>query len=68
MRTEYAIDIIDTRINSRKSTLISTNLNQVELRKRYWDRVTSRIFGEYKPLLFQGVDVREWKIRNGSSS
>ena len=57
-------DIIDTRINSRKSTVISTNLNQNELRKRYWDRVTSRLFGEYKPLLFEGIDVREWKIRN----
>lgn len=58
-------DIIDTRINSRRSTLISTNLNQAELRKRYWDRVTSRLFGEYKPLLFEGIDVREWKIRHG---
>lgn len=57
-------DIIDTRINSRRSTLISTNLNQTELRRRYWDRVTSRLFGEYMPLLFDGIDVREWKIRN----
>lgn len=60
-------DIVDTRINSRKSTLISTNLNHAELRKRYWDRVTSRLFGEYKPLLFEGIDVREWKIRNAQS-
>lgn len=58
-------DIVDTRINSRKSTLISTNLNQADLRKRYWDRITSRLFGEYKPLMFDGIDVREWKIRNG---
>ena len=58
-------DIVDTRINSRKSTIISTNLDQNELRKRYWDRVTSRLFGEYRPLLFDGIDVREWKIRNG---
>ena len=57
-------DVIDTRINSKKSTLISTNLNHEELRKRYWDRVTSRLFGEYKPLVFEGFDVREWKIRN----
>lgn len=57
-------DIVDTRINARKSTMISTNLNHAELRKRYWDRVTSRLFGEYKPLLFDGIDVREWKIRH----
>lgn len=57
-------DIVDTRINRRRSTIISTNLNHAELRKRYWDRVTSRLFGEYKPLLFEGIDVREWKIRN----
>lgn len=58
-------DIVDTRINSRKSTIISTNLDQNELRKRYWDRVTSRLFGEYRPLLFDGIDVREWKLMNG---
>jgi DNA replication protein DnaC len=58
-------DIVDTRINNRKSTIISTNLDQNELRKRYWDRVTSRLFGEYRPLLFDGIDVREWKLRNG---
>ncbi|MBR2907988.1 MAG: ATP-binding protein [Clostridia bacterium] len=56
-------DIIDTRINSKKSTIISTNLSHAELRKRYWDRVTSRLFGEYKPLRFEGADIREWKIR-----
>lgn len=60
-------DIVDTRINSRKSTIISTNLMHDDLRKRYWDRVTSRLFGEYKPLLFDGVDVRAWKVRNGAS-
>ena len=58
-------DVIDTRINKRKSTLISTNLNKMDLQKRYWDRVTSRLFGEYRPLIFGGVDVREWKVRNG---
>ena len=56
-------DIIDTRINARKSTIISTNLKHAELRKRYWDRVTSRLFGEYKPLLFEGPDIREVKVR-----
>ena len=61
-------DILDTRINSKKSTIISTNLSHAELRKRYWDRVTSRLFGEYKPLRFEGPDVREAKVRKERES
>lgn len=56
-------NIINTRMMQRKSTIISTNLSQGELRKRYSDRIISRIFGEYKPLVFRGNDVREQKIR-----
>ena len=56
-------NIINTRLIMHKSTVISTNLSQNELRKRYTDRIISRIFGEYKPLIFTGSDVREQKIR-----
>jgi len=55
--------IINTRMLKHKSTIISTNLTQNELRKRYSDRVISRLFGEYKPLIFRGNDIREQKIR-----
>ena len=55
--------IINTRMLRHKSTIISTNLTQAELRKRYSDRVISRLFGEYKPLIFRGTDIREQKIR-----
>jgi len=55
--------IINTRMLRHQSTIISTNLTQAELRKRYSDRVMSRLFGEYKPLVFRGNDVREQKIR-----
>ncbi len=55
-------DIINARISSRRSTIISTNLNKDELAKRYWDRITSRVFGEYLPILFAGVDVRQQKL------
>ena len=55
-------DVINSRIIRRKSTVISTNLNKEEIRKRYWDRITSRIFGEYLPLPFVGTDIREQKI------
>ena len=50
--------IVKTRINQGRPTVISTNLTQSELRERYGDRVASRIFGEYRPLLFCGRDVR----------
>jgi DNA replication protein DnaC len=57
-------NIINTRMIRKKSTIISTNLTHTELRKRYSDRIISRIFGEFKPLVFRGTDVREQKIRN----
>lgn len=56
-------NIINTRIIQNRSTIISTNLTQTELRKRYADRIISRLFGEFKPLVFRGNDVREQKIR-----
>ncbi len=55
--------VINTRLNLRRPTIISTNLMQEELRRRYWDRITSRLFGEYRILLFLGTDVRAQKIR-----
>lgn len=56
-------NIINTRIMMHKSTIINTNLSQSELRKRYSDRIISRILGEYIPLNFRGFDVREQKLR-----
>lgn len=50
--------IINTRINRGQPTIINTNLEQRELRGRYGDRIASRLFGEYRPLLFRGKDVR----------
>lgn len=58
-------NVINTRMNLRRPTIISTNLMQEELRRRYWDRITSRLFGEYRVLLFLGTDVRAQKIREG---
>ncbi len=55
-------EIINARIIARKSTIISTNLGSDDLRKKYWDRITSRIFGEYQPIAFCGTDIRRQKI------
>ena len=57
-------NVINVRINNAKCTVISTNLAQNDLRQRYWDRITSRLFGEYRPLLFVGTDIRAQKLRN----
>ena len=42
--------------------MINTNLTQDEFRKRYWDRITSRVLGEYTVLPFLGTDIRAQKL------
>ena len=54
-------NILNTRINGGKSVIISTNLGQKSLMERYDERITSRLFGEFYPLVFRGVDVRSQK-------
>ena len=56
-------NLINTRLNSRRATLINTNLSYAELRARYADRITSRLFGEYHLLSFTGKDVRVQKLK-----
>lgn len=56
-------NVINTRLSKGRSTVISTNLTPSELRARYWDRIASRIFGEYIPLIFEGTDIRMQKLR-----
>jgi len=55
-------NIINTRINHRAPMIINTNLSQTELRSRYADRITSRLFGEFAPLHFLGKDIRSAKL------
>ena len=55
-------NVLNSRISTGLPTVISTNLNQNELNSRYWDRITSRILGEFRPLLFSGSDVRKLKL------
>lgn len=57
-------DLINKRINMNKSTIINTNLDADQLLKTYNDRIFSRLFGEFKVLLFSGTDIREQKIKN----
>ena len=55
-------NLINTRINANKSTIINTNLSYDELRGTYADRITSRLFGEFSPLVFKGTDIRRQKL------
>ncbi len=60
--TSVLYDLINTRITRHRSTIISTNLTQEDFRRRYWDRITSRVLGEYTVLPFLGKDVRAQKL------
>ncbi len=52
-------DIINSRIISGKSTVISTNLGFEELSNLYSQRITSRFVGNYQLLQTSGKDLRE---------
>lgn len=51
-------NILNGRINRRRPLIISTNLSQTELEKRYHDRISSRVVG-FAPLRFSGRDIRQ---------
>lgn len=56
-------NVINTRLSRGLSTIINTNLVLSELRQRYADRITSRLFGEFRILQFAGMDIRAQKLR-----
>ena len=60
--TACLYNVINSRLNRKKSTVINTNFTREEMRKKYQDRITSRIFGEYMILPFTGTDIREMKL------
>lgn len=53
--------LINTRLTSGKQTVISTNLEEKELRQRYTPAIMSRLEGEYEWLTFAGRDIRAIK-------
>lgn len=54
-------NIINTRINTSKPVIISTNLSIKELETKYTQRIASRIIGNYASLFFTGNDIRQIK-------
>jgi DNA replication protein DnaC len=55
-------NVINTRLNRKKSTIINTNFTSDELQQKYASRITSRLLGEYRQLPFVGRDVRMAKL------
>ena len=54
-------NIINTRLNKNLPIIASTNLSSKEIRDKYHDRITSRLFGEFTIKIFQGKDLRKIK-------
>ena len=55
-------DVINSRINNRKCTIINTNLRYPEIEAKYGERIASRMLGEYLPIVFSGTDIRRQKL------
>ena len=51
-------NLINSRMNLHKATIVSTNLNTQELKNTYKDRISSRLLGAFTPIRFFGSDVR----------
>ena len=51
-------NIINTRMNRKKPTIISTNLDYDGISRQYDERVASRLFTNYTFWQFVGTDVR----------
>lgn len=56
-------NVINTRIVSEKSMLISTNVRRNELLEQYNERIVSRLIGEFEVCAFVGRDVRGEKLK-----
>jgi len=53
--------LVNNRLVNDRKTIISTNLTNDELNKRYTPQIASRILGEFQCLPFVGTDIRRLK-------
>ena len=65
MNTAFTVsaiyEVINSRLRSGKSTVISSNLSVEEISSRYNPQIASRLAGEYENLKFYGRDIRKLK-------
>lgn len=59
-------NLINSRLNCRRPTIITTNYSLDDFAERYGQRVSSRIFGGYTCLRFFGEDIRVLKKTRGT--
>jgi len=60
-------NLLNSRINSGKSMIISTNIDTLpKLIETYDDRISSRLLGNFRPFKFVGKDIRLEKIKNAN--
>lgn len=59
-------NVINTRLLSKKPTVISTNLTMKEIENRYTPRISSRFVGSYNAVKFEGKDIRQLKALENS--
>ena len=55
-------NLINTRLLSKKPTIINTNLTMKEIADRYGERIASRLIGGYNANKFIGKDIRQQKF------
>ena len=69
MQSQFTVSclyhLVNTRLISEKSMIISTNIRKEELLAKYTDRITSRLFGEFEICVFAGKDIRSQKLMRG---
>lgn len=63
--TSTVYNIINSRLNMGKPTVISSNLTMEQLSERYDDRIISRLMGMFYTIRFFGEDIRQIKRRKG---
>lgn len=54
-------NLVNTRILTRKPTIINTNLSMKQIEERYTPRISSRLIGNYEGQKFIGRDIRQQK-------
>jgi len=61
--TTALYNLLNTRIITGSPTVISTNLSPKQLTERYGEQIASRITGLFQPLVFEGKDIRQIKLK-----
>jgi DNA replication protein DnaC len=63
LSTSALYTLLNTRLVNGRRTVISTNLSDEELRRRYPQQICSRLEGEFLHLPFVGKDIRLMKTK-----